>query len=245
MQDRVDQFFEKNGIKIEDILYVYHAKKHTCVMTTSGTLYEMTAPLKEVTVKLPESDFWNIQKGVYVAKRHIADIDRKHNYIMTDGKVFEGRHRTPGEHNLHHKELFGDYPPQNRTKAQKEKDFLERKLPVFTMLERCKVMDDAPVAFCVIELVFLEDGRGIDFVFRYCNKEMAVLEGVSVEEMIDRSFYEVFPNGDKKWIIPYAEVALNGTKQIIRDYSPEVDKNLIIRCFQPEKGFCACILTNE
>lgn len=240
MQNRVDLFFEKNDIKIEEILYVNHEKKHTYIMTVSGKCHEITAALKDVAVKLPESDFWNIQKGVYVAKRHIANIDRKHNYIMTDGKVFEGRHRTPGVHNMHHKELFGNYPPQSRTRKNANNENV-----VLTLEQRCAIMNDAPIAFCVIELVFHKDGRGIDFVFRYCNNEMAVLEGVPVEEMINRSFYEVFPDGDKKWIIPYAEVALNGTTQIIRDFSPEIDKHLTIRCFQPQKGFCACILTDD
>lgn len=57
-----------------------------------------------------------------------------------------------------------------------------------------------PLAFCVIELVFNEDGRGVDFIFRYCNAEMEKVEGVPVEEMLNRSFYEVFRNGDKKWL---------------------------------------------
>ena len=25
-------------------------------------------------------------------------------------------------------------------------------------------------------------------------------------------------------------------------YSPEIDKNLIIHCYQPEPGYCACVL---
>ena len=45
-------------------------------------------------------------------------------------------------------------------------------------------MDEMPLAYCVIELVFDEDGHGVDFIFRYCNKEMAVVEGVPVEEML-------------------------------------------------------------
>lgn len=244
MQKRVNQLFEKKHIKTEDILYVCHENRKTYIKVVSGDCIETGTPVKAVAENLPESDFWNIQKGVYVAKRHIANIDRKHNYIMTDGKVFEGRHRTPGEHNLHHKELFGEFPPQIRTPKSSPKKSKEKPV-VLSLKERCAIMDDAPIAFCIIELVFHEDGRGIDFVFRYCNKEMAVLEGVPIEEMINRSFYEIFPDGDKKWIIPYAEVALNGTKQIICDFSPEIDKHLTIRCFQPEKGFCACILTDE
>ena len=110
------------------------------------------------------------------------------------------------------------------------------------MLEKCSLLDNMPLAFCVIELVFNEDGRGVDFIFRYCNAEMEKVEGVPVEEMLNRSFYEVFRNGDKKWLVSYADVALNGTKHTIHDYSPEIDKNLIIHCYQPEPGYCACVL---
>ena len=74
------------------------------------------------------------------------------------------------------------------------------------------------------------------------NDEMAVVEGVPVSEMLNRSFYEVFENGDKKWLVTYADVALNGNKHILQDYSPEIDKTLTIYCFQPASGYCACVL---
>ena len=38
------------------------------------------------------------------------------------------------------------------------------------------------------------------------------------------------------------DVALNGTKHILHDYSPEVDEYLTIHCYQPEPGYCACVL---
>lgn len=103
-------------------------------------------------------------------------------------------------------------------------------------------MDEMPLAYCVIELVFDEDGHGVDFIFRYCNKEMAVVEGVPVEEMLNRSFYEVFRNVDRKWLVSYADVAPNGTKHTLKDFSPEIGKDITIYCYQPEPGFCACIL---
>lgn len=110
------------------------------------------------------------------------------------------------------------------------------------LLEKCSILNDMPLAFCVIELVFDANGRGVDFVFRYCNEEMAVVEGIPVSEMLNNSFYEVFKNGDKKWLVIYADVALNGTKVILHDYSPEIGKDLSIYCFQPHPGYCACIL---
>ena len=72
------------------------------------------------------------------------------------------------------------------------------------LLEKCSVLDDMPVAYCVIELVFDENGHGIDFIFRYCNKQMEVIEGVPVEDMVDHSFYEVFKTVTKSglWLTP-------------------------------------------
>jgi hypothetical protein len=100
-----------------------------------------------------------------------------------------------------------------------------------------------PIAFCVIELIFNNDGHGIDFVFRYCNNEMAVIEGKTIEEMMNHSFFSVFPNADKKWLVAYTDVAVNGSSRYIRDYSPEINKEIFVRCFQPLEGFCACLLT--
>lgn len=98
--------------------------------------------------------------------------------------------------------------------------------PPLGFYEKCSIMDEIPLAYCVIELVFDEDGHGVDFIFRYCNKEMTVVEGVPVEEMLNRSFYEVFRNGDRKWLVSYADVALNGTKHTLKDFSPEIGKTL-------------------
>ena len=118
-------------------------------------------------------------------------------------------------------------------------------VPPLSFFEKCSILDDMPVAYCVIELVFDADGHGVDFVFRYCNKHMEVVEGIPVEEMLNRSFYEVFKNGDRKWLISYADVALNGVQRTLHDYSPEIDKNLTIYCYQPQPGYCACVLVPE
>ena len=56
----------------------------------------------------------------------------------------------------------------------------------------------------------------------YPTENIVVVEGVPVSEMLNRSFYEVFENGDKKWLVTYADVALNGNKHILQDYSAEV-----------------------
>ena len=71
---------------------------------------------------------------------------------------------------------------------------------------------------------------------------MEQLEGKTLEQMLNHSFYDIFANADKKWLVAYADVALNGGKRTIYDYSSEVNKDLEIYCFQPQEGYCACLL---
>ena len=153
-------------------------------------------------------------------------------YTMTDGHTFQGRKRGLSEHRKIRKKLG------LASSVLSSNDYI----PPLGLLEKCTLLDKMPLAFCVIELVFDEKGHGVDFVFRYCNEMMADVEGMPVSEMINRSFYEVFENGDKKWLVTYADVALNGNKHTLTDYSPEIDKHLTIYCYQPIPGYCACIL---
>lgn len=153
-------------------------------------------------------------------------------YTMTDGHTFQGRKRNLSEHRKIRKKLG------LASSVLSSDDYI----PPLGLLEKCTLWDKIPLAFCVIELVFDEKGHGVDFVFRYCNEMMADVEGIPISEMINRSFYEVFENGDKKWLVTYADVALNGNKHTLTDYSPEIDKHLTIYCYQPIPGYCACIL---
>ena len=57
---------------------------------------------------------------------------------------------------------------------------------------------------------------------RTMKEDGIVIEGVPVEDMVNHSFYEVFKNGDRKWIVAYADVALNGGQSTLHDYSPEI-----------------------
>ena len=195
------EWFQKNDLCPENILYLYRNDRKTVVHRMDGEEVALYAPLHSVLSALPEDMFLNISKG---RRRGLSD------------------HR--------------------RLRAEIRRVDAQPRPMSMSLLEKCSLLDDMPLAFCIIELVFNEDGRGVDFIFRYCNAEMATIEGVPVEEMLGRSFYEVFPNGDKKWLVSYADVALNGTKHILHDYSPEVDKCLTIHCYQPEPGYCACVL---
>ena len=232
MRYNVLHFFERKNIDISNILYLTRQNPLTKITFFDGKETLTAIPVKEIAIYLPDEEFVNITKGILLRKSQIVNISDDGLYTMTDGSVFQGRKRNISQHKQLRQAL-------GLSKEQNEKT--EKMIPL-ELLEKCSILNDMPLAFCVIELVFDANGRGVDFVFRYCNEEMAVVEGVPVSEMLNNSFYEVFENGDKKWLVTYADVALNGTKVILHDYSPEIGKDLTIYCFQPHPGYCACIL---
>ena len=222
----LNAWFQKHGLCAENILYIYRKDRKTVIRRTDGEEFALFVPVHSVLSALPESEFLNISKGTVVCRSQIVNISNDGVYTMSDGRTFQGRKRGMSSHR----------------RLSAEIGLAETKPRSLKMLEKCSLLDDMPLAFCVIELVFNKDGNGVDIIFRYCNAEMANVEGVPVEELLNRSFYKVFPNGDKKWLVAYADVALNGTKRTLRDYSPEIDKELTIHCYQPEPGYCACVL---
>lgn len=235
MRYNVLHFFERKNIDISNILYLTRQNPLTKITFFDGKEILTAIPVKEIAIYLPDEEFVNITKGILLRKSQIVNISDDGLYAMTDGSVFQGRKRNISQHKQLRQAL-------GLSKEQNEKT--EKMIPL-ELLEKCSILNDMPLAFCVIELVFDANGRGVDFVFRYCNEEMAVVEGIPVSEMLNNSFYKVFENGDKKWLVTYADVALNGTKVILHDYSPEIGKELTIYCFQPHPGYCACILIPE
>ena len=237
INEQLNRVYRRNSFAFNDIEYIVHTNQRTYFHLCDGRDIKSTMPLKAVLSCLPTLDFWSIQKGVVVAVRFVKDISDDFLYTMVSGKTFQGRSRNPAEHKRHRR-LLMDLPGQNPSHASP----LSKQSSLGI---QCAIFDRAPIAFTLIEMIFSGSGRGIDFIFRYCNQEMARLEGVSIEDMLNHSLYEVFPGADKKWIVPYADVAINGTNQLVRKYSPVYGREISIQCFQPMPGFCACILVNE
>lgn len=227
----LEKYFKKHQLKAEDILYIYRRNRKTVIYCESGVEAVSVIPLHEILAFLPKDEFLSIAKSVIVHRNRIVHIGDDGVYTMTDGKSFQGRQRYLSAHKKLRQEMHLDVPLRQRAFV-----------PSMSLFEKCSLLDNMPIAYCLIELVFDENGHGVDFIFRYCNKYMEVVEGLSLDEMVNRSFYEVFKNGDRKWLVSYADVALNGSQRTLHDYSPEIGKSLTIHCYQPEPGFCACVL---
>lgn len=226
MSEKITNYLTKHKIDAKDIKYITREEHKTCLHLTDGRIERTFITAREFYEHLAPFGYVSVNKGTILAKDQIAHIDH-FTYYMKDGASFNGRRRTIGAHRR-----------LNTTLTEASSNAVSPS----SIAERFSVLDDMPAAFCVIELVFNEEGSGVDFIFRYCNKEMEVLEGKTIAEMMNHSFYKVFPDADKKWLVFYADVALTGNPRSWQSYSPEIDKELVIHSFQPLEGFCACLL---
>lgn len=230
MSEKIDRFFKKYNIKADDIKYILREDKKTCIYTKDGRVTATYTPLKEFIEHLSPNDFIHIDKGVLLARLQIISIEGEQYYTI-DGRTFSGRKN----HGKQHRD--------NRARLGYSTDSSRNRSDIISNLQlRMSLLDDMPIAFCIIEMLFDEEHHGIDFLFRYCNKAMEKLEGKTISEMINCSFYDIFTNADSKWLVAYAQTALYGGTQVIYDYSPEIGKQLKITCFRPEQGFCGCLL---
>lgn len=228
----IARFFVRYQIDPENLLYLTREEQRTVLHLLDGSTVTTSIPQKEIRAWLGDEDFINICKGVTVRKDQIVDISRAGVYTMTDGRTFQGRQRHLAEHKLLRQELMplsserGDEAPKS-------------------LLKKCTLM--CASARLLRDRADVRRGgpRRRLCLSAYCNPMMAVVEGVPVENMVNRSFYEVFPDGDRKWLVSCADTALNGSCHTLRDYSRELEQNLTIHCYQPESGYCACLLLPE
>lgn len=128
---------------------------------------------------------------------------------------------------------------------QKKQEELELQLKEAVMKKQAELLqylEGMPAAFCVVRVDLDKSGAPCDFVFTYVNEEHARLEGTTPNMLLYKSFYDFFPNGDKKWLKIYYETAYKGIRQQFTDYSPEIGRYLSISTYQPLYGYCGCIL---
>lgn len=118
--------------------------------------------------------------------------------------------------------------------SQSGSEVLERRLRSY--------MENMPLACCSVKVLLDEQGDPYDFVFTYSNRAHARLEGTKPGELIGKRFYEFFRDTSKEWLRYYYETAYLGVPHVIRQYSPEIRKYLLIYTFQETPGSCGCIL---
>lgn len=105
-----------------------------------------------------------------------------------------------------------------------------------------ELLTNMPIAICSTEVLLNKAGQPYDFRYTYCNPAHEKLEGVQPGGLLGKGFYEFFQNSDPKWLHYYYETAWLGIPHIIREYSPEIEKDLLIHTFRTEPGHCDCVV---
>ena len=134
------EWFQKNDLCPENILYLYRNDRKTVVHRMDGEEAALYAPLHSVLSALPEDMFLNISKGIVVCRSQIVDISNDGIYTMSDGRSFQGRRRGLSDH--------------RRLRAEIRRVDAQLRPMSMSLLEKCSLLDDMPLAFCIICLLY-------------------------------------------------------------------------------------------
>lgn len=215
--------YHRIQIPADDIAYITVEDRKTKITRGDGSVLRTNQSLKDVFAQLPEDTFVNINRGIVVSKRFIQK-EKAGVITMTDGTQFHQRVRV-------------DRVPK-RT-AVKPKQVKHRTVPADTLGQW---LDTMPVPVLIMELVY--EAAGADFMIRYLSREMAQLERVTLQEVLNQSVLKLNNLGNPKWMAIFADVAIHGGTRVIEDVLEGSGKYMQLRCYQPQKGFCGCVLTD-
>lgn len=219
------------AISIRTILYVVMNSKIVEIHTSGGAVYKTRMKFADIEKELG-GGFIKIHRGCIVSAMAIHEIDDKINLNNGETLVYTQRKKKEIINTLKQvqKNMIASFAQDNVPSTAEE------------YREHYKSFENIPFAFTDIELIFNDETKAIDWIFRYGNEALARLEKVSLDKLIGHSFGSVFPNMDSKWLRAYERATLYGEMLEIIDYSPEIDTNLKVICFPTFKGHCGCIL---
>lgn len=217
--------YRKAQIPVDDIAYVTVEGRKTKITRSDGSALRTNRSLKDIYALLPQDTFSNINRGIVISKRYVQN-EKNGLITMTDGTQFRRRVRS-------------DRAPKPQKRPSLLPELSHTPCPTST-LEAW--MDTMPMPMLIMELVYKTGG--MDFMVRYCNREMARLEAVSPQDILNQSV-ALFPKiGSPKWMAIFADVAIHGGTRTIEDALEGSGQYMVLRCYQPQMGYCACVLTD-
>lgn len=222
---------KKLSLDIRTILYINMHENIAEIHTSGGQIYRVHITLEKLEAALGDG-FLKPHRSRLVSVMAIHDITDKINLNNGERIGYVARKKKALNAELQEKRgrLLNDLGIEKRPEAG---DALYGGYHCF---------DRIPIAFTDIEMVLDAGNNAVDWIFRYANPALAELEKVPLPELIGRSFRNVFPNMDSKWLKSYERAALYGETLELIDYSPEIDTYLKVICFPTAPGHCGCFL---
>ena len=220
-------------INADTIRYIQMKRNYAEVHLTNGAVFTSRITMEDLEQHLGD-DFIKVHRSCLVAVRAIHSVEN--TVVLNSGEQLEYVVRQK-KRILEHLQT-----QQKRLILTMQDDTAPTNAEEYH--EHYKSFDAMPFAFTDIEMVFDEERRAVDWIFRYANPALAKLEKLPLESLIDHSFGSLFANMDAKWLRSYERTVLYGEMLEIFDYSPEVDTYLKVTCFPTFAGHCGCILFN-
>ncbi len=228
MDHKIAAFLQKNAVSPGDIKYILREDGKTNVYLLNGKMVSTYHPIKDFRAYLPVEHFLCPNKGILLAESQIRDIQNG-CYLTADGRSFKYRVHNSQMHDTRLLSL-GRSMEQPASPAP------------HVGAESYRCLDKLPMAVCVFEYVPKSHGFGADFIIRYCNKELLSFEGLNADDILGHSVTEIFPYTNPKWLVAYADVALNDTVRTVDEYSNTKGQWIHVYCHQPEPHHCMCTL---
>lgn len=220
-------------LAVSAVLYVCMVGRHAEIHTSDGRVYATRSSMQALEEALGDG-FVRVERGCIVSARAIHEVTD--HICLVNGETID--------YPLRHRSEMRDRVQSARRSIVE--DFAQKTTPMSheDYHRHYQSFDSLPCAFCDIEMVFNEQQRAVDWIFRYGNEPLARLEKLPLERLIGSSFSSLFANMDHKWLRLYERATLYGETLEAADYSPEIDTWLKVTCFPTFPGHCACLLFN-
>lgn len=219
-------------IPASSIIYASVTDKLCKIHLDNGDTLSLFITISELLGKLGEEDFLRVSRSSMVAYTAVESVNQEEIILYGGVRIPYSRSRRREIMDKARNCMERQVVCRDKNRAVGELDFVHG----FSFWE------EVPIGFGVLEFVADCTGRFSDFIFRYANRALAELEGVTADALINRAYGQIFKEAHNKRLAIYSKVAFMGDTVELIDYSPELGKELLILCYQPAYGYCACIV---
>lgn len=187
------------ALRVSTILYVLMNGKYANIHVLGDQVYRTTMTLGEIEEKIGDG-FLRVHRGCLVAVMAIHNVTDTIN--LSNGESLGYTARKKGEiiKTLRNVQQGMIREFQNHGGPMTNDEYHDY----------YRSFDQLPFAFTDIEMVFDEEKRAVDWIFRYGNPELARLEKLPLDRLIGNSFGSLFSNMDSQWLRSYERAVLYG-----------------------------------
>lgn len=220
----VELMVNRQPLKIpaKSILYATVTDKLCKIYLDNQEILNLFVTISELIDKLGEESFLRVSRSGLVAYAAIEAISKEEIVLINGMRVPYSRSRRKeiADKVKFHSEILesGNEEGQGIEPLDFPKEF--------------EFWDKVPIAFGVLGFTRDNLGKVTDFQFRYANQALAEIEGVPLTRLLTYPFGELFPGAKRKWLAHYTKVAFQGEVVELMEHVPELNKDLLLICYQ-------------